>query len=560
MVKIIQRIFKYGWKYYFASIIFFILFWQTFSVIYEVKVSKDKLLTSMRQNALYFEKSFLEGDVFEVQRIMWRIKNDNIKRIIFYPVFIENGKWLFGETLIGNIYRRPYLQITGETTFISNGAKLGKLKYVIDLFDINSLVFKNNYPLFATVIIFFIALIFLSNMGTLKTIYAIEKGIFDINDKINRNENEKIKSTLLFLPKNLKDTPFEDLIKNYTQSLSKVSKLERELAVSKAVSDLSLQVAHDIRSPLAALESGLKDAQVTQGNKELINNALKRINSIAEDLLDKYRNKNKCETKQGQERSGQSYPDLDQIIEEVIKEKKRIYPDINFIFTKSGKDIKVNIDGKDISRIISNLINNGAEAINDKKKGIIEVITKKENGKAKIIVKDNGKGIPEDMINKLGEKGFTYGKEGGNGLGIWDAKNKIESAGGEIKISSKINIGSEIEIILPIMFVKTIVLIDDDNLVRKNWEIEARRKNMAIKTYSNPKDFLERIEEFPRDILIYVDGELGEGLKGEEICRLIYEKGFENIYMETGHKEERFKEIVYIKGVIGKEFPVNLEG
>ncbi|MEW5950255.1 MAG: hypothetical protein AB1637_00005, partial [Elusimicrobiota bacterium] len=53
-----------------------------------------------------------------------------------------------------------------------------------------------------------------------------------------------------------------------------------------AFGNLAVQVAHDIRSPLAALESGLKDAQVTQGNKELINNALKRINSIAEDLLD----------------------------------------------------------------------------------------------------------------------------------------------------------------------------------------------------------------------------------------------------------------------------------
>ncbi|MEW5952128.1 MAG: hypothetical protein AB1637_09620, partial [Elusimicrobiota bacterium] len=51
--------------------------------------------------------------------------------------------------------------------------------------------------------------------------------------------------------------------------------------INKYRADLAAQVAHDIRSPLAALESGLKDAQVTQGNKELINNALKRINSIA---------------------------------------------------------------------------------------------------------------------------------------------------------------------------------------------------------------------------------------------------------------------------------------
>jgi len=244
MVKILGRIFSYNWKYYTASLIAFIIFWQIFSVFSVIKVSEDKLLTAMRQNAAYFEKAFLEGDVFETQRIMWRITNENIKRIIFHPVEFKDSKWIFKEAIVGNIYERPYFQIKRSVPFISNGVELGTLDYVIDIIDINSFVLSQNYALFITITIFFIGLLLLSNIGAIKTILSIEKSVNEINKLMESGEYSEIEGSiersLKAMPQNLKDTPFADLVNKVSEVLQKTSKLEIELAISKTISDLRI--------------------------------------------------------------------------------------------------------------------------------------------------------------------------------------------------------------------------------------------------------------------------------------------------------------------------------
>ncbi|MEW5952127.1 MAG: hypothetical protein AB1637_09615, partial [Elusimicrobiota bacterium] len=129
-------------------------------------------------------------------------------------------------------------------------------------------------------LISFSNLIFLT-LITVITLILVILTIFDIYKRVkNKILNPLYEGLAGNIP--FKIFEFEELrIKNIEREI-----LIRERTLSEAMLQLATQVAHDIRSPLAALESGLKDAQVTQGNKELINNALKRINSIAEDLLD----------------------------------------------------------------------------------------------------------------------------------------------------------------------------------------------------------------------------------------------------------------------------------
>ncbi|MCM2266533.1 MAG: hypothetical protein NDI60_02020, partial [Elusimicrobiales bacterium] len=177
MVKLFTRILAYNWRHYALAVLVFVAFWQAFSAFSAVRVADDKLLTAMRQNAAYFEKAFLEGDVFETQRIMWRIKNENIKRITFHPVVFEGSRWIFKEAVIGNLYDRPRAQIVHTVPFISNGAELGRLEYVIDLVDVNAAVFYQNYMLFITVVFFFLGLLMVSNMGAIQTLLAIERAV-----------------------------------------------------------------------------------------------------------------------------------------------------------------------------------------------------------------------------------------------------------------------------------------------------------------------------------------------------------------------------------------------
>lgn len=87
---------------------------------------------------------------------------------------------------------------------------------------------------------------------------------------------------------------------------------------------------------------------------------------------------------------------------------------------------------------LSNIINNAVEAFADSC-GNVEVALLSIGDEVQLIVKDNGRGIPPEVLKKIGEKGVTHGKEGttsGSGLGVYHARKTIESCDGvfEIKI------------------------------------------------------------------------------------------------------------------------------
>ncbi len=55
----------------------------------------------------------------------------------------------------------------------------------------------------------------------------------------------------------------------------------------------------------------------------------------------------------------------------------------------------------------------------------------KQSVKAVITIKDNGKGIPQSILTKLGEWEATFGKENSKGLGLHYAKSELEEIGGK---------------------------------------------------------------------------------------------------------------------------------
>ena len=127
----------------------------------------------------------------------------------------------------------------------------------------------------------------------------------------------------------------------------------------------------------------------------------------------------------------------------------------------------INIIPQDIGRVILNLINNAFYAVNARlnesfgqeksKQGIahyeptVEVSTKKEGNKILITVKDNGNGVPEKILDKIFQPFFTTKPTGqGTGLGLSLSYDIVKAHGGEIKVSTKENEGTEFTILLPI--------------------------------------------------------------------------------------------------------------
>jgi signal transduction histidine kinase len=203
--------------------------------------------------------------------------------------------------------------------------------------------------------------------------------------------------------------------------------------------EVTAQVAHDIRSPVAALSvlssnlSGISDE-----DRLLLQMAVERINNIAEDLL---------------QQNSQAMPaDILNIVESIILEKRfelQDRPNIKMsLETRDMVDYISILNHGQFSRIISNLINNSLDSISYE--GLIEIqllAASVDHFQIKVI--DNGKGIPQDVLAKLGSKGFSSGKKSGNGLGLFHAKKMLTNWGGDLTITSQVGQGTEVVITLP---------------------------------------------------------------------------------------------------------------
>ncbi|HEX9318485.1 MAG TPA: HAMP domain-containing sensor histidine kinase, partial [Nitrososphaeraceae archaeon] len=142
----------------------------------------------------------------------------------------------------------------------------------------------------------------------------------------------------------------------------------------------------------------------------------------------------------------------DLIIEVVEDYKKRISVDsnTNVKFIRQNKNkIKLLADKTRIRRVLTNLINN---AIKFTKSGTIIVQAERDSaGKNVIIsVEDAGKGVDPEVIPNLFEKFVTKSKKG-LGLGLFIAKNIVESHGGRIWFEKNPKGGSIFKFTLPLM-------------------------------------------------------------------------------------------------------------
>jgi two-component system NtrC family sensor kinase len=118
----------------------------------------------------------------------------------------------------------------------------------------------------------------------------------------------------------------------------------------------------------------------------------------------------------------------------------------------------LNIIPQDLGRVLLNLYNNAFYAVNEKKKQqpngyepAISVSTNKIGNKPTITVRDNGNGIPQKVIENIFQPFFTTKPTGqGTAFGLSLSYDIIKAHGGEIKVNTKENEGSEFIIELPL--------------------------------------------------------------------------------------------------------------
>ncbi|MBR8535024.1 hypothetical protein KDU71_05590 [Carboxylicivirga sediminis] len=111
-------------------------------------------------------------------------------------------------------------------------------------------------------------------------------------------------------------------------------------------------------------------------------------------------------------------------------------------------DLAYNMDEKLIEQVLINLVKNGLEAL-DKTDSNIAMVAKMNGRNLQLSVKDNGKGIPHDEINKVCVPFYTT-RQGGNGIGLALSRQVMRLHGGQLKVDSKEGQGTVVSLLFSV--------------------------------------------------------------------------------------------------------------
>ncbi|MDR2399972.1 MAG: PAS domain-containing protein, partial [Endomicrobium sp.] len=202
----------------------------------------------------------------------------------------------------------------------------------------------------------------------------------------------------------------------------KIEKLQNKLKIQKELYKIAKEVAHDIASPISSLRmvQYISEGKLSEKETRMMNLAIRSIEDMCDKLISKYRRVKDIEEGTKSEEIDKS--ELKNIspyksLLEIVKSSEYRYQDKSIKFKteldEEGKIVLVKGDPSDFGRMMSNIINNGIEAAEGKKVEI-EVTYKVIGEEVEIMVKDNGKGMPKEMAQKIekGEEVGTTKKEG----------------------------------------------------------------------------------------------------------------------------------------------------
>lgn len=241
------------------------------------------------------------------------------------------------------------------------------------------------------------------------------------------------------------------LISQYNRMVDELALSAELLAKSERESawrEMAKQIAHEIKNPLTPMKLSVQylqkawDEKVPDWDdrlKRFTNTIVEQINSlsiIASEFSDFAK----------MPRSNFREIDLAEIIQNAIgifSESSRV----KFEFEHSGQFL-VLADKEQMLRVFNNLIKNSVQAIQEPADGLIKIKLTSDSVNHNILFSDNGKGIPEEMKEKVFYPNFTT-KSGGMGLGLAMVKSIIENAKGSIRFESQESEGTTFFITLP---------------------------------------------------------------------------------------------------------------
>ncbi len=224
---------------------------------------------------------------------------------------------------------------------------------------------------------------------------------------------------------------------------NRMDELLRRSEKLTTVGQLAAGVAHEIRNPLTTLRGFLQlqeyNNRVDPKHNQIMLSELERINLIVSEFLIlakpqavHFRNKN-----------------VRDILEDVLSllSSQANLHGIEFVMSSQTAETDVHCEENQLKQVFINLLKNAMEAMPEG--GVIRIdLFRPDPDHLGITITDEGVGIPEHQMEKVGEPFFTN-KENGTGLGLMVSQRIVEGHKGSLQIKSAVNKGTQVTLTLP---------------------------------------------------------------------------------------------------------------
>lgn len=248
----------------------------------------------------------------------------------------------------------------------------------------------------------------------------------------------------------LLDIELAIMLRFYQQdSEDKLVHRERRMQADKlaAMQTLSSGLAHEVRNPLNAaalqlellerrLRRVIEDAKLLEPI-DLANHELSRLTALLNDFLTFARPPELHTADQ----------DVVDIVRHVLELEKPLADRRHVTLSMNDHaPIVANVDSAKLHQVVQNLVRNGIEATPEGGRVQVEVLNGKPN-RFHIVVRDDGTGIPEEVLPRIFEPFFST-KESGTGMGMAIVHSLVTMHGGRITIDTSPK-GTTLDIELP---------------------------------------------------------------------------------------------------------------
>ena len=220
-----------------------------------------------------------------------------------------------------------------------------------------------------------------------------------------------------------------------------VNERDRAEASDRLKSAFLANMSHEIRTPLNAIVgfSSLLASAENLVEKELYNSLISHNNELLLNLINDIIDLSKIEA--GYLELHQNWFNLTELLDECVAEYARLLPSgVELLTSYPEHDALVELDKLRIKQILNNFLSN---ALKNTIRGYVEVFYEIDKHCVRIGVKDTGRGIPQNMLEKIFERfekvdSFAQGV----GLGLSICKSIVDKMNGRIQVYSQLGLGT----------------------------------------------------------------------------------------------------------------------